>query len=168
MDTNIKQNQGHRVLLIDDDKGFCLVVEKVAKKLGMDLSYITHISELATVGVLEDYDAIWIDYDLVETTGLEVAEALYEEHPSIPIVILSSTSRPFADDMKFHTNIKGILSKWDLTDDEITSDLLENSLGKFHSYKGLHTSEWQDQSEETVDHLIDHFDYEIPLEKYRA
>ena len=109
-----------------------------------------------------------MDYDLQETTGLEVAERLEREHPSIPVVMVSATNRPFSDDMELRKNIKGILSKWDLTDTEISNDLLENALGQFHSSDGVHDSKWQNNQEEQIEHLRDHFSHTVSTEKYRA
>ena len=168
MEKMVADSDRHRVLVIDDDKSFCLVVEKVAAKVGVDLEYITKADDLERIDVLEDFDAIWIDYDLNETTGLELAERLDEEHPSIPVVIISSTNRPFSDDMKMRKNIKGILSKWELTDEDISNDLLENALGHFHSADDLHTSGWQNENEESIEKLKDHFTQTVPVEKYRA
>ena len=120
-----------KILVVDDDEMFCkLKIQTMAKKQKIHLDYFTQADELEKAEILEEYDAIWIDYDLMETTGLAVAEDLNEVHPDIPVVMISTTN-VVTDDMEELPNIRAILSKWDLTDDEIGKDLLASTLGGF-------------------------------------
>lgn len=157
-----------KVLVIDDDKTFCLLMKRVAKNIGIDLDFATTTNELSKIKSIANFDVIWIDYDLVETTGLAIAEELNLVFPQIPVVLISSSNRPFTDEVKKTPNVKGILSKWDLTEQEISDDLIENALGEFHSSSDLHDSQWQNTNEDRVEPLRDHFTQEVPMEKYRA
>ncbi|SME95717.1 response regulator [Pseudobacteriovorax antillogorgiicola] len=160
--------QNRKILVLDDDESFCKLVQAIAGKQDVQLEYITHADEIENVPDLEYFDAIWIDYDLLETTGLAVAEELNENHPTVPVVMISSSNRVFTDDMKELKNIKGILSKWELSDEEIRHDILESSLGHFHSSEDVHSKDWVNNDDEQLEHLRDHFQQEVPHEKYRA
>lgn len=166
---DLDTNENYSVLLLDDDESFCKIVQKQAEKCGIEITYVTRFKDLEALDNIDDFSTVWLDYDLVETTGLEVAEYLESNHPKIPVVLVSSSNRPFAEEENKRKNIKGFLSKWDLTDDDISRDLMESAKGEFHNDTIASPGQVLNQEEEPLtESLQDHFSMKVPQEKYRA
>ncbi|NRA65513.1 MAG: response regulator [Pseudobacteriovorax sp.] len=131
------EGNGLKVLLLDDDETFCKLFQKIAEKRGIAVDYVLKAKQVDKIPLLEDYNAVWIDYDLDETTGLEVAEKLNLNHPDIPVVMVSSTNRVFSKDGALE-NIKASISKWELTEDSMEADLISSTIGDFDFAKSVH------------------------------
>lgn len=84
-----------KVLLIDDDSSYRLLVEKVAERYeNLDLKSCGSLVELGSVCCLGQYDVIIVDYDLGMISGEDIAH--YTKNlfgDSIPLVLISSSPR---------------------------------------------------------------------------
>ena len=100
------------ILLIDDDEIFCHIMEKEAKREGLNLTSITSLSRFSGPSDLADYDTFLIDYDLDDMTGFQLAEYLYSRYPEKPVVMISATERPWQEGSENLPNIQGFISKW--------------------------------------------------------
>ncbi len=101
-----------RYLLIDDDTCFGKVIQRQARVMGANVFHIPSISKVKNFGQLHSYDAVLVDYDLADMTGFEVAEFLNKHLRGTPIVMVSSTNRPYQDRRAKLSNIAGFVSKW--------------------------------------------------------
>ena len=163
----LKIESKEKILLLDDDKSFCLLLQKIAARHGIQLEYCLTKVEFDKVELLEDFNSIWIDYDLLESTGLEIAEELNDSHPDMPVILVSGSTRPFVEETDDRANIKAMVSKWDLTDDLIGEDLILSTLGELNSFDGVKPGHVNTDTTE-VESLAGKFDFEITKEKYRA
>ena len=83
-------------LLVDDDQAFGLIVEKEARNMQLDFQSVDSLKKLKSIKKnLGKFDAFFVDYDLEDSTGFEVAEFLEKNSQEKPIIMVSSTNRPF-------------------------------------------------------------------------
>jgi DNA-binding NtrC family response regulator len=84
-----------KILLIDDDSAYRLLVEKVATRYeNLNLKSCGSLVELGSVCCLGQYDVIIVDYDLGMISGEDIAH--YTKNlfgDSIPLVLISSSPR---------------------------------------------------------------------------
>ena len=156
-----------KILLLDDDRSFCLLLQKIAARYGICLDYCLDEKAFNKIDLLEDYNSIWIDYDLMNATGLEIAEKLNDGHPDLLVILVSGTTRPFVESTENRSNIKAMVSKWDLTDDTIGEDLILSTLGELSCFDDLKPGKVNHEDID-VEGLRDQFSYTISKEKYRA
>jgi DNA-binding NtrC family response regulator len=83
-----------KILLIDDDPTFCFFMQTVAKKHGIKLDTYHQLVD-ATYGKtrIQDFDALILDYDLGDMTGVEVAEYVDYFMGGVPVLLISSNHR---------------------------------------------------------------------------
>ncbi len=85
------QGHGQHVLYVDDDQVIVVMVERLLVQAGYRVSTFTDGSE-AVAAVRNDpaaFDLIVTDYNMPAFTGLEVARAVAEIRPDLPVVISS-------------------------------------------------------------------------------
>lgn len=86
--------KAQKILLIDDDPAFCYFMQTVAKLRGIELHCFPQLVD-ATYGRtrLQDFDALILDYDLGDMTGVEVAEYVDYFVGGVPILLISGNHR---------------------------------------------------------------------------
>ncbi len=93
-----KKYKAARVLLIDDDTTYGMLMRQVAIQSKVNLTYCKDITEF---GLLEnwDFDAVLMDYDLGFVNGLELT-SYYEDFSAknTPVVLISHTQREISKD----------------------------------------------------------------------
>jgi len=94
-------------LLIDDDTNFGKIVQKYAKTVGVNVTCVKSIKNLKNLDSIRAFDAVLLDYDLEDMTGFEVAEYLDVHLKNKPVVMVSSTNRPYQDRLANLSNIAG-------------------------------------------------------------
>lgn len=120
-------------LLVDDDQAFGLIVEKEARNMQLDFQSVDSLKKLKSIKKnLGKFDAFFVDYDLEDSTGFEVAEFLEKNSQEKPIIMVSSTNRPFQDKLGELSNIAGFVSKW--TESRV---FVEKSLEVFQTRPGI-------------------------------
>ena len=125
-------NHTPRYLLIDDDESFQKIVERAASEMNISVRSVSSIKEIPDLKLLALFDAIFLDYDLDDGTGFEVAELLKKEAEGKPIVMVSSTNRPYQDKLGALPNIIGFVSKW-----AKPRDFMLNALGVVENRPGI-------------------------------
>jgi DNA-binding NtrC family response regulator len=83
----------HRVILIDDDRSFGLIMKQCAMQHGIELDYFESLEELGFVGLVSKYDVAILDYDLGNMTGVEIGEYLSALFDHMPMLLISGTTR---------------------------------------------------------------------------
>jgi len=101
------------ILLIDDDPIFREIMVAVAKSNGIKLDAFESVTKVSSTRKMNRYDAVLLDYDLADMTGFEIAEYLNQNFPLKPVVMVSSTNRPWQDKLHSLPNLRGFSSKWE-------------------------------------------------------
>lgn len=101
-----------KVLLIDDDLIFARIIKTAAKEFGMAVDTLSDAPSQRKVADLKCYDLVLLDYDLEGTTGFAFAEILNKILPGMPVILISSSNRPYQDKLSRLPNIIGFVSKW--------------------------------------------------------
>ena len=91
MNTQIEKKP--RMVLIDDDQSYGVIMLRAAKAAGVKLDFYTSLLEVGSVGLLGRYDVVFVDYDLGELNGVEIAEYLSALFDDIPMILISQTPR---------------------------------------------------------------------------
>lgn len=107
-----KPQNAPKFLLIDDDKGFRATVCRTAENAGIAFHAVASLSELKNLKTVDSFDAVFVDYDLDDMTGFQVAEFLNATLKGKPVVLVSSTNRPYQDKLSQLPNLVGFVSKW--------------------------------------------------------
>jgi DNA-binding response OmpR family regulator len=76
-----------RILLLDDDALFCVLMERTAIKTGLRLSACSDLESFQHSLETGIFDAIIIDYAMDHLTGMDVAESLGD----LPVIVVSRT-----------------------------------------------------------------------------
>lgn len=100
-------------LILDDDPLFNEILKKTAKKSGLTVT--TSLSYKKAHRLLKgknNFNAVLLDYDLEDMTGVEAAEKIGAMCPDIPIFLISATFRPQFDMIQKAPNYKGFITKW--------------------------------------------------------
>ena len=80
-----------RILVVDDDQTFGRLIGRAADIKGAKVTYCQSMDEVATIRSF-DFDAIVMDYDLGDITGIELAKQLARfARCDIPSILVSQT-----------------------------------------------------------------------------
>jgi two-component sensor histidine kinase len=80
-----------RVLIIDDDEGFCVLVSRHLKKANID-AVAAHSATAGLASIREnEFDAVVLDHVLPEHDGLTLLQTLSEMPHSPPVIYLTGT-----------------------------------------------------------------------------
>ncbi|HYX33411.1 MAG TPA: response regulator [Oligoflexus sp.] len=82
-----------RVILIDDDRSFGLIMKQCALQHGIELDYFESLADLGFVALVGRYDVAILDYDLGNMTGVEIGEYLSVLFDRMPMLLISGTMR---------------------------------------------------------------------------
>ncbi|MEZ4743768.1 MAG: response regulator [Bdellovibrionota bacterium] len=96
---NIEENLpcAKKMVLIDDDPIYRAIMLRAAKNEGIVLHAYDSLLSISITSNMEDYDAVIIDYDLGELTGVDIASYLSSVFGDIPMVLVSSSLREQKD-----------------------------------------------------------------------
>lgn len=82
-----------KIVLIDDDPIFSLIMGRWAKLEGIPIDVFNSLDDLGFVGLLAPYDVAIVDYDLGYITGKEVADYMASLFLNKPMIMISSIDR---------------------------------------------------------------------------
>lgn len=104
-----------RILVVDDQADVAVIVMEMLVRLGYDAD-VTGGGDMA-IDLLREkpdyYDLVLTDYAMPEMSGVELAAQIYEDFPTMPVVIMTGYGRKALDrDMRQdHPAIVGVLRK---------------------------------------------------------
>jgi CheY-like chemotaxis protein len=100
---------GQHVLYVDDDEVMVLMVERLLGRAGFQVTCCADArAAIACVqATAEPVDVVVTDFNMPEFSGLELAEALAEIRPGLPVVISSGY---ISDDMRERARAAGVHS----------------------------------------------------------
>lgn len=105
------ESKPRRLVLIDDDRVYNAVMLRAAVLAGVELDVFTSLSDLGSIGLLGDYDAAIVDYQLEQMTGIEVAEYLSTFFKDVPMVLVSQSDHIPGDARKWPKSIAKFVPK---------------------------------------------------------
>ena len=100
-----------RIVLVDDDDSFGLIMTRVAEIKNVQLDYFPSVSEMGYISALNSYDVAIVDYYLNGMNGLEVAEYVPHFFENLQMVLISGRPMDSIKAAGVPECIKEILSK---------------------------------------------------------
>jgi two-component system cell cycle response regulator CtrA len=100
-----------RVLLVDNDVQAVTVIQRALKASGAVLEHVETGEEAFQLAKRYDYDALIMDVMLPDTDGYEVIRKLRWASISVPILVLSSLTRPQAKVKAFSLGADDFLAR---------------------------------------------------------
>ncbi len=82
-----------KIVLIDDDPGFCAIMASYAAAKGLELDYYSSLLDLEYKGRPLDYSLAIVDYDLGSINGVEFMQYLPILFGDMPTILVSATHR---------------------------------------------------------------------------
>jgi signal transduction histidine kinase len=110
---------GQRVLYADDDEVILVMVEQLLARAGYQAT-VCNGGRAAIDALRRDpqaFDIVVTDYNMPETTGLDVARAVAALRPELPVVICSGYISDELQQQAQAAGVRALLGKQDLLDD---------------------------------------------------
>lgn len=82
--------QSHRILVVDDDPGFCRLLSKLLTRCGYTVECASTPVDALTAFQALPCDLVLLDLLMPGTTGQELAPHLKRHNPNVPIVLISA------------------------------------------------------------------------------
>jgi two-component system response regulator HydG len=79
-----------RVLIVDDDRAMCEMLEGALKRRGFETASRTSAEEALTLLGTEDFDVIVTDLNMQGTSGLELCQQVVANRPDVPVVVVTA------------------------------------------------------------------------------
>ncbi len=79
-----------RILIVDDDKSMCKMLETDLIKRGFEIRWKTSAEEAFGLFMSESFDAVLTDLQLPEMGGIALCERMAVNHPEIPVVVITA------------------------------------------------------------------------------
>jgi len=79
-----------RILLVDDDRNMCEMIEADLRNRGLESSWYTSAEEAFAVLKKEDFDAVLTDLQMPGMDGVELCERIAANRPDVPVVVITA------------------------------------------------------------------------------
>jgi DNA-binding NtrC family response regulator len=80
-----------RVLVVDDDRAACEVLEEALRHRGFSTRSVTSAGEaLRAVEAADPFDVVLTDLRMPGASGLDLSRGLSKDHPAIPVVVITA------------------------------------------------------------------------------
>ena len=84
-----------RVLIVDDDKAICKLLEKVMRSNEMETTVVNNGLQALNVLTREHFDVILLDVNLEDMEGFDVLRRLRGQGVNTPVMIISGRSEDY-------------------------------------------------------------------------
>lgn len=88
------QNDNPAVLVVDDDPDILAALHDLLVHEGYQVTCASTCGGALAGATTSPYDAVLLDIGLPDGDGLSVLEVLKEQHPSLPVIILTAFGSP--------------------------------------------------------------------------
>ena len=111
--SEIAPTGSERILLVDDEEPVLHVADQILRQLGYDVVAVMSSKEALDRfrGGPEDFDLVITDTTMPRMTGVELAEALMEIRPDLPIILCTGYSEKISEEKAADLGVKGLLMK---------------------------------------------------------
>jgi two-component system, response regulator, stage 0 sporulation protein F len=79
-----------RILVVDDDKGFCRLLAELLESHGYAVDWATHALEAFKMAQQKNYELFVIDVHMPVILGIDLAKGLKEDKPAVKIILISA------------------------------------------------------------------------------
>src|SRR4051812_35546788 len=79
-----------RVLIVDDDRDMCAMVEAGLQQKGFTVASRTSADPALQLLTSEDFDVVVTDLNMQGMSGLELCQRIVENRPDIPVVVITA------------------------------------------------------------------------------
>ena len=79
-----------RILIVDDDRAMCEMLEGVLKRRGFECASRTSAEEALQLLAAEEFDVIVTDLNMQGTSGLELCQQVVANRPDVPVVVVTA------------------------------------------------------------------------------
>ncbi len=79
-----------RILIVDDDRSMCELMEADLRRRGFDVSWLTSAPEAFTALKDESFDVVLSDLNMPGMNGVELCERVAANRPDIPVVVITA------------------------------------------------------------------------------
>jgi len=113
LETGIPENryQGLKALIVDDEFTFREVMGQVLETMGIETFYAVDGIEGLEKYIEVKPDMVFTDYSMPKKNGLELAAAIQEMDPTVPIIIITASMYYELDIQSYDVNLLTILKK---------------------------------------------------------
>jgi len=111
--SGVKTDPKETILLVDDDRTFIVIMTRVLEKLGYAVvGQHNGICALDTFCSDPDrFDLVITDHAMPAMTGMQLAQALIDIRPDIPVILCSASADDIACEQGTHVGIKEFVAK---------------------------------------------------------
>ena len=88
------QNDTPAVLVVDDDPDILAALHDLLDHEGYQVTCASTCGDALAEATASPYDAVLLDIGLPDGDGLSVLDLLREQHPSLPVIILTAFGSP--------------------------------------------------------------------------
>jgi DNA-binding NtrC family response regulator len=101
------------MLIIDDESGFALIVQRAAEEIGLQVRVLTDATQLEDVLAAGAPDVITLDMEMPSRHGLDVLKALSARKLDQRVVIISGAPPPLVADRQLAAGftVSAVLTK---------------------------------------------------------
>ncbi len=79
-----------RVLVVDDERNMCELIEADLKSRGMSVTWFTSADQAALAVHEEEYDVVLTDIRMPGTSGLQLCEQIAANRPDVPVIVMTA------------------------------------------------------------------------------
>ncbi len=102
---------GKRILVIDDEQGFCEMMKDLLTSEGFEVDYAAHPIVATERALSGDYDLITLDLNLEDFDGSEVWMLYRDRDMSTPVVVISGYLNRDARETLTNAGVRYMLEK---------------------------------------------------------
>jgi DNA-binding NtrC family response regulator len=77
------------ILIVDDELVICKSCEKIFKRAGHEVKYVTSGKEALQVLEVETFDVVFTDLKMIDVGGMEVLQTVKQKYPQTVVVIIT-------------------------------------------------------------------------------
>jgi CheY-like chemotaxis protein len=100
-----------RILLVEDEESNRTVLTLLLENLGLDVTAVPSGQAALTAAGQNDFDAVLMDLQLPDTSGLEVAQRLRDQGLQTPMIALSAGTQEEEQNRRIETLFDAFLAK---------------------------------------------------------
>ena len=125
---------GKRVLVVDDEPGLADLTAEYLRRIREELSVTTATSATEGLELVRDdadFDCVVSDYNMPDMNGLELLEAVRDEHPSLPFILYTGKGSEEIASEAISAGVTDYLQKETGTDHyEVLAKRIENAISQ--------------------------------------
>jgi DNA-binding NtrC family response regulator len=77
------------ILIVDDELVICKSCEKIFRRAGHEVRYVTSGKEALQVLEVETFDVVFTDLKMIDVGGMEVLQTVKQKYPQTVVVVIT-------------------------------------------------------------------------------